>query len=309
MHNKKHSYSSTTVSLEYKSNFCYQYLRENFLGVFMTNIELKEYWEELLSIYKGIIFNNCNFAGGINGRINYNFDCPQFYTLKEKYKLEILAKRGRDFERAKNLLSFFAPRINHKSDFQNDINCNAMDLLEYCLDKPDNGINCLNKSKILQECCLALGIYARRVWLMPYSPYDTDNHVVVEIYDFYLGKWIMLDMSANGYFVNSDGVPLSVLEIRDKFAANEICKFVKTSAVHDIFFSDMQMECLYYKQYFAKNLCYLFVETQNEFSDNKKRLSFIPYNFDLTKNLKYKSFIEEDIPPIGNISILLNAPK
>ena len=50
-------------------------------------------------------------------------------------------------------------------------------------------------------------------------------------------------------------------------------------------------------------------ETQNEFSDNKKRLSFIPYNFDLTKNLKYKSFIEEDIPPIGNISILLNAPK
>lgn len=165
MHNKKHSYSSTTVSLEYKSNFCYQYLRENFLGVFMTNIELKEYWEELLSIYKGIIFNNCNFAGGINGRINYNFDCPQFYTLKEKYKLEILAKRGRDFERAKNLLSFFAPRINHKSDFQNDINCNAMDLLEYCLDKPDNGINCLNKSKILQECCLALGIYARRVWL------------------------------------------------------------------------------------------------------------------------------------------------
>ena len=70
------------MSLEYKSNFCYQYLRENFLGVFMTNIELKEYWEELLSIYKGIIFNNCNFAGGINGRINYNFDCPQIYTLK-----------------------------------------------------------------------------------------------------------------------------------------------------------------------------------------------------------------------------------
>ena len=119
----------------------------------------------------------------------------------------------------------------------------------------------------------------------------------------------MLDMSANGYFVNSDGVPLSVLEIRDKFAANEICKFVKTSAVHDNFFSDMQMECLYYKQYFAKNLCYLFVETQNEFSDNEKRLAFIPYNFDLTKNLKYKSFIEEDIPPVGNISMLYPADR
>ena len=32
---------------------------------------------------------------------------------------------------------------------------------------------------------------------MPYSPYDFDNHVVVEIYD---KKWIMLDPTTDGIF-------------------------------------------------------------------------------------------------------------
>ena len=276
----------------------------------MTNAELQEALEELLDIYKGILFNNCNFCGGINEKIVYNFASPQLFVLKEKYKLEKIAKQGSDFEKAINLMRFFAPQITHKGDFQNNIGCNAIDLLEYCLDKPENGINCLNKSKILQECCLALGIYARRIWLMPFSPYDTDNHVVVEIYDFDLKKWIMLDMSANGYFVNADGAPLSVLEIRDCFATNAFCEFIKASPNRDKFFADEETERLYYKQYFAKNLCYLFAEAQNEFADNaKNRVAFIPQNFDLAKNLKQKSFGKNDIPPVGNTSMLLNAPE
>ena len=249
----------------------------------MNNVELKEYWEELLSIYKGILFNNRDFANG---------------------------GQGSDFGRATNLLSYFAPRITHNGDFKNNIDCNAVDLLEYCLDKPDNGINCLNKSKILQECCLSVGIYARRVWLMPYSPYDTDNHVVVEIFDSELNKWIMLDMTSNGYFVNSDGLPLSVLEIRYNFASNAYCEFIKTAETPDGFFTDMQTERLYYKQYFAKNLCYLFAETRNEFADNdNRRIAFIPKNFDLTRNLKQKSLDEKDVPPVGNISMLLSSPR
>jgi len=275
----------------------------------MNNVELKENWEELLNIYKGILFNNCNFANGINEKLVYNFECPQFSILKEKYRLESIANQGSELEKAINLLSFFAPRIIHKGNFQNSIGCNAIDLLEYCLDKSENGINCLNKSKILQECCLALGIYARRIWLMPYSPYDTDNHVVIEIYDFDLKKWIMLDMTSNGYFVNSDGLPLSILEMRDNFAKNTFCEFIKTTKTHDKFFADMQTERLYYKQYFAKNLCYLFVEAQNEFENNNKRFAFIPQNFDLVKNLKQKSCMGNDIPSVGHISMLLSAPE
>lgn len=274
----------------------------------MTNDELKESWEELLTIFKGIIFNNCDFATGVNEKIVYNFDCPQFSVLKEKYRLEKIAKQGSNFEKSINVLNYFAPKITHKGDFQNNIACNAIDLLEYSLNKPKNGINCLGKSKILQECCLALGIYARRIWLMPYSPYDTENHVVVEIYDFKLNKWIMLDMTSNGYFVNSDGVPLSVLEIRCCFTTDAFCKFINASGMNNKFFVDIQSERLYYKQYFAKNLCYLFAEAQNEFANNKKRFAFIPKNFDLAKNLKQKLISEEDVPTACDITMLLSAP-
>ena len=275
----------------------------------MTDKELQENWNELLNIYKGILFNNCDFYNGINDKLTYDFACPQYAILKEKYKLKDIAKQGSELEKAIRLLSFFAPQITHKGDFQNNIGCNAIALLDYCLDKPEKGINCLNKSKILQECCLALGIYARRIWLMPYSPYDTDNHVVIEIYDFDLSKWIMLDMTSNGYFVNSAGLPLSALETRYNFATNAFCEFIKASESHDNFFADMQTECLYYKQYFAKNLCYLFAELQNGFGNNKKRIAFAPKNFDLVKNLKQKSLIEKDVPSVGSISMLLNAPE
>lgn len=103
----------------------------------MTNDELKDIWEELLDIYKGILFNNCDFVDGVNEKIVYDFDCPQFSVLKEKYGLEKIAKQGNDFEKAINLMKHFAPRITHRGNFQNNVACNAVDLLEYCLDNPD----------------------------------------------------------------------------------------------------------------------------------------------------------------------------
>lgn len=102
----------------------------------MTNAELQEALEELLNIYKGILFNNCAFSGGVAEKIVYNFASPQLSVLKERYNLEKIANQGSDFEKAKNLMRFFAPQITHKGDFQNNIGCNAIDLLEYCLDKP-----------------------------------------------------------------------------------------------------------------------------------------------------------------------------
>lgn len=273
----------------------------------MTDSELKENWEELLNIYKGILFNNNVFSDGINDKIIYDFACPQYNILKETYNLEGIAKRGSELEKAIRILSVFAPQITHKSNFQNRVGCNAIDLLKFCLNSPDNGINCLNKSKILQECCLSLGIYARRIWLMPYSPFDTENHVVTEIYDFDLKKWVMLDMTSKGYFINADSAPLSVLEIRQNFAMNADCEFIKITSEREKFFSDMQMECLYYKQYFAKNLFYFYTEIYNGFGTENKHFVFIPKNFDLEKNAKQKSIFDNS--PIGDISMLLSAPK
>ena len=58
---------------------------------------------------------------------------------------------------------------------------------------------------------------------MPLSPYDHDCHVVNEVWDSGLNKWVMLDITNNQYWVDENGVPLSVLEIRQKGAEQAFC--------------------------------------------------------------------------------------
>lgn len=250
----------------------------------MTNKEWKEIQKEQLNIYSGILFHNQNFArGDETARIRYDFSCPEFRELREKYALEKIAGKGSDFARAKRLLHYLAPRLHHCSWYDNHVPCNALALLEYSLDKKEQGINCLNKSKILAECCLAVGIYARRVWIMPYSPYDFDNHVVTEIYDRKLKKWIMLDPTTDGYFVDDRKTPLSLLELRDKFANDRFATFVlTTNRLTDL--EKWKDKYAYYNSYICKNLFYFTVEQENRFGPGDNYLYICPEHYSIGRN-------------------------
>lgn len=293
----------------------------------MDNYELKEIWQEELNVFKGILFNNSEFAEGEIENFTYKFDCSEFEFLKREYKIQYIAGNGTSFEKAVNLTHYFAMRLAHDGNFDNHINCNALELLKYSLNNPSCGINCLNKSKILQESCLALKIPARRVWIMPYSPYDTDNHVVTEIYDNTLRKWIMLDVTSDGYFTDAADVPLSVIEIRRKLALNDVCNFIKTVSECAEMFSDQEAEAVYNERYFAKNSFWYAVEKNNAYGDNGERLYFVPKGFNLyaqaKQNLEYKlhclpeneeikqrlkTINEAAYKRLSNISILSLAP-
>lgn len=229
-------------------------------------------------IYSGILFHHQTFAPGKTRTITYDFSCPQFALLREKYSLEQIAGKGSDFQRAKRLLHNLAPRLKHSSWYDNHVPCNALDLLEYSLDQPEHGINCLNKSKILAECCLALGIFARRVSLMPYSPYDFDNHVVTEVYDRKMEKWIMLDPTTDGYFIDKEKRPLSLLEMRDRFANDEFVSFVRSAdKLGDIQKSAQKNADI--NAYICKNLFYFKTGQCNTFGPSEDWLYFCPEHF------------------------------
>ncbi len=193
-----------------------------FQAVFSWDSYLQD-TDEIYTMEAGILCNNLEFAEGSDYELKYDFDHKDYATLKSKYNIEKKAKSGTEFERARNLMYEFAPRLTHKSDYDNSVPCNALDLLEYSLGNKNQGINCRAKAQILNEMCLSLGIYARKVWLMPYSKYDTDCHVVNEVWDSTLNKWVMLDITNNEYWVDEEGTPLSVLEIRTKAANREFC--------------------------------------------------------------------------------------
>lgn len=250
----------------------------------MTNKEYNEMSKQYLDIYCGILFNNQTFQNGSDEQIVYNFDCPEFAILKSKYQLEQIAGHGSDYKRAKRLLHYLAPKLTHSSFYDNHIPCNALDLLEYSLNNPKQGINCLNKSKILEECCLALGIYARRVRLMPYSPYDFDNHVVVEIYDRNSQKWIMLDPTTDGLFVDNEGTPLSVFEMRNKFANAEFITYVRsTDSLKDL--QKLREKYIAQNAYICKNLFYFYIDKDSTFGATNNTLVFVPVGYSIKNNL------------------------
>lgn len=257
----------------------------------MTEQETLAYNQQLASIYNGILFHNQTFATGQDNEITYRFDCPEYEELREKYDLENLAGTGSDFARARRLLFHFAPRLTHSPMYDNHIEINALRLLEYSLDNPEQGINCYNKSKILGECCLALGIYARRVFIMPYSPFDLDNHVVNEIYDHELDKWIMLDLSFGAYFVDENRTPLSLLEMRERAANNQFFACVTESdSLDDL--NALREAHPYTISYFPKNLFYFRLDQVNQFGEGDNYLTVCPEHYSVNRtraaNLHYR---------------------
>lgn len=178
---------------------------------------------EIYNMESGIIYNAIVFRDGENYQLHYDFDHEENAELLDTYHVKEIACNGSEFEQAKNLMNEFSGRLTHKSNYDNHIAMNALDLLEYSLDNKKQGMNCRNKAQILNEMCLALGIYSRKVWIMPNSVYDNDCHVVNEVWDSSYCKWIMLDITNNMYWVDETGTPLSILEIREKIANQKFC--------------------------------------------------------------------------------------
>lgn len=179
--------------------------------------------DEIAIMEAGILTAHETFVDGEEHQFSYDFNHESYAVLKETYGIEDTAGDGSEFQKALRLMDAYAGRLNHKSNYDNHIEMSAPQLLEYSLDKKENGINCRAKAQILNEMCLSLGICARKVWIMPLSPYDQDCHVVNEVWDSELEKWVMLDITNNQYWVDENGVPLSVLEIRQKGGENAFC--------------------------------------------------------------------------------------
>jgi hypothetical protein len=118
---------------------------------------------------------------------------------------------------------------------------------------------------------------------MPFSPYDFDNHVVTEIYDQELKKWIMLDATTDGYFVDENETPLSLLEMREKFANDAFVTFApSTSRLKN--FEKLRQKYTYYNAYICKNLFYFSVERENRFGAGGSFVTFCPEHYSVKEN-------------------------
>lgn len=173
----------------------------------------------MFDLYSGIIKMTDDFRDdGIDITIKYLLDAD-YKDLCETYKLIEIAGSKTDFDKANNLLNWISSNIYHSGN-NNNVKYKAMELLDYAFGKGEKcGINCCSLSTTLTECLLAIGIKARSIYIMPFSPYDFDNHCVCEAWINDLNKWVMFDPTYNLYVTYND-IPLNVYELRG-FMANQ----------------------------------------------------------------------------------------
>ena len=244
---------------------------------------MNPYQNQLKDLYLGILCNYPEFAQEKDAHLQYDFAATEWKELRSAYALENIAKTGSSFEKAKRPLHYFAPRLTHSSYYDNHVECNALQLLQYSFENKEHGINCLNKAKILAECCLALGIYARGVFIHPFSPFEFDSHVVCEIFDEKLNKWVMLDPTTDGYFVDENRLPLSMLEIRTGFLTSHFQTFFSsTSKAKNLPKTQNRNENINLSM--LKNCFRIFFEQHNGFGEKNGFVCLIPEHYSILKN-------------------------
>lgn len=183
----------------------------------------------------------------------YEFNDSNYKILRDSYNLDNICGNGASLEKSINLMKWLYSILIHDPNYINQITDNSLNLIERLNNK--KAINCRAAAIILTECLLAVGIPARSVWLMPFSPYDRDCHVITMAFCKELSKWVMLDATVNSIVMNENGVPLDPLEIREALKNMDTLLFS-----NELWF--YRINCSYetqrkgYSTYLAKNTFY-----------------------------------------------------
>jgi len=224
--------------------------------------------------------------------IEHDVNNPKFESLRSKYSLLKVAGNGSDFSKAVNIMQWVYDNVLHcQGGDEVNIQRDPIAILDYSFGKGRMpGIYCRHQAIVLTECCLAVGLTARTIHGLPFSPNDFDTHVVSMIYINELNKWVLFDQSNNAYFTNKNGTPLSPLEARDLLSRNEavVCESI-------------QKEVGIYKQYMAKNLFYIKFWAKNTYGTdlikNQTTYHLVPVGFDIKgREIAYCEYAIKNCP-------------
>ena len=202
------------------------------------------------------VFDNFSASDCENFVIEHDTTNPNFELLRNQYSLLDVAGNGNDFSKAINLMRWVYENVLHCGGGDEvEIQRDPISILDYSFGKGRvPGIYCRHQAVVLTECCLAVGLTARTIHCLPFSPNDFDTHVVSMVYINEMKKWVLLDQSNNAYFTDNNGNALSPLEARHLLGRDEI-------GVSE----SIQRELGSYKQYMAKNLFYIKFWAKNTF--------------------------------------------
>jgi hypothetical protein len=231
----------------------------------------------------------------------YDFNNDNYNLLEQKYPIISVAGEGDDLSKALNLLRWVYDNTWHLDKDFSFIKNDSISILDYCFGKGKKyGINCFLHAIILTECCLAIGLKARTIYCLPFSPYDFDNHVVSMVFIPSLRKWVMLDSDINGYFIDPNSTILSPWEVREKLATNGEMTINTDIDVKSK--ESFKKKTEIYRQYMAKNLFYIMCSRINTFgtnlTNNQEMLYLTPKAFNVAeREMANRQYRVDNSPP------------
>lgn len=216
-----------------------------------------------------------------------DFSAPELATLREQYDLSAIAGAGNAFAKAIRLMDWLSTHVRHDGSCNPEGTRCAMTALQYAFDRSDRGVNCSWLATALTECLLSLGIPARTVYIMPFAPYDGDNHVVTQVWTGM--QWVMLDPTTNSYAMDKEGHLLDVFSLRALMADQEEIVFSE-----GLRYNGHPYDATEHRDYFAKNLFWFQVAEVSRYqAAAEKMLVIAPMHYDPKRrdllNIEYRS--------------------
>lgn len=181
-------------------------------------------------------------------RFEYIQDTARRRLTREYFRLDTIDNpTAETWDRTLALARFVARNIPHANQSVQPERRNAIDLWEYT-HNVEPAFNCRLHSIMLHELLLACDITNRYVTCLPADSLDQDCHVVNIVWLPEHKKWAMVDSDMRAYVTDSDGTPLSLSQMRERYingAAMEI---------HPLLDDGQSFNYTYYRIYWSKNL-------------------------------------------------------
>jgi len=233
-----------------------------------------------LRVFKDFSVSKCNDFVIEHDTVN-----SQYKILQDKYPVREVAGEGDDFSKVIRLMRWVHDHVLHNGGLKDVefISKDSVSILDYAYGKGvEFGVYCRLQAIVLTECCLSIGLPARTIHCLPFSPNDFESHVVSMVYINDLNKWVLFDAGNNAYFTDVNKTPLSPLEARVLLSLDEC--FVNDS-LQPYYQCDFHEKQMFYKQYMAKNLFYIKFSARNTFGtdlvEGQRTYHLIPLGFNV----------------------------
>ena len=144
-------------------------------------------------------------------------------ALRKHFKLDSVAGSGNDVSQVLSILHWVHNTVPHDGQHESGIDqINALQIINTATAKKI-GVSCGELATVLNDCYLAMGYKAKKVYCFPKDSLkmDYDSHVINVVYVPSLKKWIWTDPTNNAYVMNQDGSLLSIEEVRERIINNK----------------------------------------------------------------------------------------